>query len=324
MKNGLPWPFSTQLLFSILKTKLLFSILFFPIQIILTNTLKFPVQILDKRSFLCYNRNEGRDKRGVLTIESKKLDYSLKTMKERAEFIEALIPTLTPEQLNNKRYLEILGDYVIAAMTPAEKKAHLYLTENRKLTINKRETSYQGLTEQFENGEDGAWNLFNEVADKSIRLTQKKEISAEDLAEIPELRNLKESIAIIEKLEAKAQGKDRYRLKKWLIELHQEQYIIKDIFKPTMSANAIAKSVVQMDLGENITIDENGEPQSNCRISLFNPTHVCALLCNYSALKEESWSKFSSDLRVPALRSWICGRCRTRKRLSFILSPIDL
>lgn len=55
-----------------------------------------------------------------------------------------------------------------------------------------------------------------------------------------------------------------------------------------MSANALAKSVAQMDLGENITIDENGEPQSDGRITLFNPAHVCALLCNYSALKEES------------------------------------
>ena len=135
-------------------------------------------------------------------------------MEERAKFLDELLPTLTPEQLNNKRYIEILADYVIAAMTPAEKKAHTYLTTNRQLTINKRETSYQGLTEQFENGEDGAWNLFNEVADKSIRLTQKKSISAEDLAEIPELRDLKESIAIIEKLEAAAHGKDRYRLKK--------------------------------------------------------------------------------------------------------------
>lgn len=135
-------------------------------------------------------------------------------MQERAAFVESLIPNLTQEQLNNKKYIEILSNYIIAAMTPAEKKSHLFLTDNRQLTINKRETSYQGLTEQFENGEDGAYNLFNEVADKSIRLTPKKEINAEDLAQIPELRNLKESIAIIEKLEAAAQGKDRYRLKK--------------------------------------------------------------------------------------------------------------
>lgn len=240
-------------------------------------------------------------------------------MQERADFIKELIPNLTSEQLNNKRYIEILSNYIIAAMTSAEKKAHTYLTDNRQLTINKRETSYQGLTEQFENGEDGAWNLFNEVADKSIRLTQKKSISAEDLAEIPELRDLKESIAAIEKLEAKAQGKDRYRLKKWLIELHQEQYIIKDIFKPTMSANAIAKTIAHMNLDENIIIGEDGEPYSDGRITLFNPAHVCALLCNYSALKDEAWSKFSSDLRVPALWSWTRGRCSIGERLSSLL-----
>jgi len=94
--------------------------------------------------------------RGVLTIESKKLDYSLKTMEERTEFVKDLIPNLSPEQLNNKKYIEILSNYIIAAMTPAEKKAHTFLTENRQLTIGKRETSYQGLAEQFENGEDGA------------------------------------------------------------------------------------------------------------------------------------------------------------------------
>lgn len=245
-------------------------------------------------------------------------------MEERAEFLKQLIPTLAPEQLNNKKYMEILANYVIAAMTPAEKKAHTYLTDNRQLTINKRETSYQGLTDQFENGEDGAWNLFNEVADKSIRLTQKKSISAEDLAEIPELRDLKESIAVIENLEAKAHGKDRYRLKKWLIELHQEQYIIKDIFKPTMSANAIAKTIAHMDLGENISIGEDGEPHSDGRITLFNPAHVCALLCNYSALKDEAWSKFSSDLRVPAFWSWTRGWRSTKERLSSLLQAIDL
>lgn len=77
-------------------------------------------------------------------------------MEERANFVSNLIPTLSSEQLNNKKYIEILSNYIIAAMTPAEKKAHIFLTDNRQLTIGKRETSYQGLTEQFENGEDGA------------------------------------------------------------------------------------------------------------------------------------------------------------------------
>ena len=141
------------------------------------------------------------------------LDYTIQSPAERAAFVERLIAETPPENLT-PQYIEILSNYIIFAQTKEERKQKNILTDNRMVTINKRETSYQGLTDQFENGEDGAWNLFNEVADKSIRLTQKKSISAEDLAEIPELRDLKESIAVIENLEAKAHGKDRYRLKK--------------------------------------------------------------------------------------------------------------
>ena len=36
------------------------------------------------------------------------------------------------------------------------------LTENRMMTVNKRETSFEGLVSQLENGEDGIYNLINE------------------------------------------------------------------------------------------------------------------------------------------------------------------
>ena len=40
-------------------------------------------------------------------------------------------------------------------MEKQEKKEKSILTENRLVTINKRETSFEGLVSQFENGEDG-------------------------------------------------------------------------------------------------------------------------------------------------------------------------
>jgi hypothetical protein len=49
-------------------------------------------------------------------------------------------------------------------------------------------------------------------------------------------------------------------------------------------------------LSEHIEIDENGEPVSDGIISFFNWTHISALLRNYSALKEDTYGKFSSDL----------------------------
>jgi hypothetical protein len=44
-------------------------------------------------------------------------------------------------------------------MEKQEKKERRLLTENRMATINKRETSFEGLVGQLENGEDGIYNL---------------------------------------------------------------------------------------------------------------------------------------------------------------------
>lgn len=124
--------------------------------------------------------------------------------------------------------------------------------------------------------------------DKNILLTHKKEITEKDLKTINSLKDLKESIKIIEEKEKKATGKNKYKYKKWLIEMHQEQYIIKDAIKGVSAfSKATAKSLTKTDLKEEIHIDENGEPVSDCLVSFFNPEHLCALLCNYSALKEE-------------------------------------
>ena len=81
--------------------------------------------------------------------------------------------------------------------------------------------------------------------------------------------------------------------------MYREQYTIKNCYKPTMASSSSSNSVknlVKIDLSEKITIDEKGEPISDCLISFFNPAHLSALLCNYSALKEEVWGKFSSDI----------------------------
>jgi hypothetical protein len=42
------------------------------------------------------------------------------------------------------------------------KKEKKILTDNRMTTVNKRETSFEGLVSQLENGEDGIYNLLSE------------------------------------------------------------------------------------------------------------------------------------------------------------------
>ena len=228
-----------------------------------------------------------------MIITELKLNYSLESAEERQKFVTELIPQLPAAQRESKKYLEILSDYIVSAMTPEEKKSKTILTDNRLITINKRETSYQGLTESFENGEDGLYNLI--IDDKNARLTHKVSITEEDLAEIPPLQDLKASIAAVEKMEKAATGKRKFLLKKQLIEMRQEQYTIKNAYKQTSSisnfsgnaANNLVKGFSKMVLIDNITIDESGNPANDCIISLFNPSHISALLCNYSSLKED-------------------------------------
>lgn len=44
-------------------------------------------------------------------------------------------------------------------MEKEEKREKKILTDNRMTTVNKRETSFEGLVTQLENGEDGIYNL---------------------------------------------------------------------------------------------------------------------------------------------------------------------
>lgn len=221
------------------------------------------------------------------------MDYTLKTAAERTEFVNNMLAEMDKKQLKNKKYMEILSDYIVSAMTPEEKKERLILTDNRMITINKRETSYQNLVSKFENGEDGVWNIT--IDDKNVLLTHKVSITDKDLKEIQPLQDLKESIEAVERMEKAATGKKKFLLKKQLIEMHQEQYIIKGQYKQTMATPNVVKCITKTDLSENITIDENGEPQSDGLLTFFNHKHMSALLCNYSSLKEDAWGKFSSD-----------------------------
>lgn len=88
-----------------------------------------------------------------------KLDYTLETPEERNKLVQQIIdenPNLS------SGYLEILANYLIFCMEKQERKRKNILTDNRMTTVNKRETSFEGLVSQLENGEDGIYNLINE------------------------------------------------------------------------------------------------------------------------------------------------------------------
>ena len=68
-------------------------------------------------------------------------------------------------------------------MEKQEKKERNLLTDNRMSTVNKRETSYEGLVSQMENGEDGIYNMIS--SNKNTIFQPKVMITKLDVEEIP-------------------------------------------------------------------------------------------------------------------------------------------
>lgn len=223
---------------------------------------------------------------------TRKLDYSLQTPQERNELVKKIIDETPPEQLTNK-YLTILSDYIIFAMDKEERKKKKILTDNRMVTVNRRETSFQGLAGQLENGEDGIYNMI--ANDKNIIFMPKVTITEKDIEEIPGLKDLRNAIDSVEKQFKAATGKRKFLLKKHLIEMRQDQYVLKSAYRQPMYMMNVTKSFSKLQLDGKITITEDGQVKSTELVSLFDQKHVSALLCNYSKLKEDAWGKFSSD-----------------------------
>lgn len=219
-----------------------------------------------------------------------KLDYTLQTPEERKELVEKILEE-NPDP--GEHYLEILANYLILSMEKQEKKARLILTDNRMTTVNKRETSFEGLVSQFENGEDGIYGIITE--DKNMIFQPKVSITKQDLEDIPLLRQVRESIAYWDSRMKQATGREAYIIKQTLIELRKDQYIIKSAYRKPIVFNSLTRSKHILPLDESITIGEDGRPIAH-GVSLLNPAVCSAILCNYSKLKEDCYGNFEGDL----------------------------
>lgn len=112
------------------------------------------------------------------------------------------------------------------------------------ITVRKRETSLEGIQESFED-ENMAYGLFKEQGDKNVILSPKIAITEQDLEEIPFLRQLHETILQWEQLLKKSRGKDAFVIKKAIIDMRKDQYIIKQSYKQPISAHKITKTYIK-------------------------------------------------------------------------------
>ena len=180
-------------------------------------------------------------------------------------------------------------------MEKQERKERKILTDNRMMTVNKRECSFEGLVSQLENGEDGIYNL---ITDNKNQIFQPKvTITKKDLDEIQPLRQLREAINVWEAKLKVTEGKDAFVIKKALIEMRKDQYVIKNAYRRPIVPNKLTRSTHVIMLPDKTSSfdDEEGYPIPK-GVSLLDPVVCSAILCNYSRLKEDSYDRLEGDL----------------------------
>ena len=143
-----------------------------------------------------------------------KLDYTLESPEERKQLVEKIL-----EECPNptSQYLETLADYLVLCMEKQERKERKVLTENRMATVNKRETSFEGLVSQLENGEDGIYNMITN--NKNIIFQPKVMITKKDVEEIPGLQQIRDAIKVWEEKLKTSSGRDAFIIKSAIIEI---------------------------------------------------------------------------------------------------------
>lgn len=183
-------------------------------------------------------------------------------------------------------------------MEKQEKKERKILTENRLATINKREISYEGLVSQLENGEDGIYNLISDNGKNTI-FQPKVTITKQDIEEIPFLRQLREGIERWEKIQKTVSGRDAFIVKRTLIEMRKDQYVIKNAYRQPIIFTKISrgmKTYIPLPWKEWVEYDEKGSAAIHYEgISFCDPKVISEILQVFPALKGRSEGQFDSD-----------------------------
>lgn len=157
-------------------------------------------------------------------------DYALKTPEERIQRINEILET-TPSRNLTPQYLNAMSDYILFVsennQTKKEKASeHPIITKNRTATIQKRESSFEGIISSLENGEDGLYTMITN--DKNQIMDHKDPINEDDKEAIPQLQEYFNQIEQLQQKFKTAKGYNRYLIKKQIKEVWQQMYILKE------------------------------------------------------------------------------------------------
>lgn len=133
--------------------------------------------------------------------------------------------------------------------------------------------------------------------DKNVILEPKKAITAQDLADIPYLLEVRKAVSWWEKQLPHFSGRDAYIAKQTIIDLNKDQYAIKNFFKPPVQLQGLGFGKTQHCIPLNSEEYYNAETHTfhTSGASLCDPKVCAAVLNNYSKLKEDSWGVFEGE-----------------------------
>lgn len=216
-----------------------------------------------------------------------------KKITEPEERLQKVNEFLTENPNPSSRTLETLADYLVFAIEKKERTKEV-TTSNRAATIAKRETSFEGLVSQLDGGEDGIYNLTSD--NKNVLLAPKISISKRDIEENKDLQQLRDTIEFWEdRLKETSDEKNKYAIKKMLIEMRRDQYLMKMSNRPPIIPKALTKTKTVIFLNEEISIDEEGI--FDIKGFSFLRNDVCAqMLQNYSRLHQDCSEELNSDM----------------------------
>lgn len=225
------------------------------------------------------------------------LDYSVHTPGERMACVKRIIEDDDVTQRERRR-LKAMSDYLLfsndAKLVPRERKVEYPIEgRNRTVTIEKRQTSLDAIVSSLETSPTSIYQLIN--SDRQLFLDVRDVITQEDIDSTPELRALFDVIVSLQSQMESSTGRDRYLLKRQMIETWQQMYLVRaDRNHARVLSHAL--DMRKMDLPEHVSFDEEGMPYSDCIVSFFNPTHVSFLLEYYEALRHEVADDLMADM----------------------------
>lgn len=222
-----------------------------------------------------------------------KLDYTITDPRERAAFVEKILAE-TPNP--TEAYLDILSDYICFALDKEDKKSKKILTPNRRETIEGHETSYEGLADKFENGEDGIHSLINTDNKYDYYVRRDRHITQNDIDTIPGMKEQMENIKFWKEQLVNAQGKAKYIIKRTIKEEESYKFYLKEECLKPISFKNITKQnhTPSFELSYGITDDLRVDYEGH--FCLANPRLCAALLKDYSKFKHAAWGPAEGDL----------------------------